>query len=158
VVYSRRLLQFIAIRTAMSCSVDYAPRLRALGFRVTTQRLAILHVLLQSGSHLSPAQVFQRARRSARGLTPPTVYRTLEFLARNDIAQPALNPQKHLVYQIARHEHHHLVCSQCGATLEIVPSAVSRLYQDLQRRTGYLIKESHLTLFGLCPACRSQAS
>ena len=29
----------------MSCSADYAPQLRARGFRMTPQRLAILHVL-----------------------------------------------------------------------------------------------------------------
>jgi Fe2+ or Zn2+ uptake regulation protein len=139
----------------MSCSIDYAPQLRSLGFRVTPQRLAILHVLLESGLHLSPAQVFQRARRSARGLTQPTVYRTLEFLAKNGLVQPALNAQRHLVYQIARHEHHHLVCSQCGASLEIEHHAINNLYQSLQKRSGYSLTESHLTLFGVCPKCRS---
>ena len=142
----------------MSSSVDYAPRLRSLGFRVTTQRLAILHVLLASGSHLSPAQVFQRARRSVGGLTQPTVYRTLEFLARNGIVQPALNSQKHLVYQIGRHEHHHLICNRCGASLEIGRRAVRNLYQDLQKRSGYRLTDNHLTLFGLCPKCQGGAT
>jgi Fe2+ or Zn2+ uptake regulation protein len=139
----------------MSCSSDYAPRLRSLGFRVTPQRLAILHVLLESGSHLSPAQVFQRARRSSRGLTQPTVYRTLEFLARNGFAQPALDAQKHLVYQIAEHAHHHLICGQCGAGIEIDHDPVDQLYRALQRRSGYRLTDSHLTLFGVCPNCRS---
>ena len=93
---------------------------------------------------------------SARGLTQPTVYRTLEFLASNGIVQPALDAQKHLVYQIAPHEHHHLICSRCGAGLEIEHELVDRLYRDLQRRSGYRLTDSHLTLFGVCPACRAR--
>ncbi|HET6846093.1 MAG TPA: Fur family transcriptional regulator [Anaerolineales bacterium] len=140
----------------MSCSTDYAPRLRSLGFRVTPQRMAILHVLRKSGSHLSPSQVFAKARLHARGITQPTVYRTLDFLARIGIAQPALDAQKHLVYQIAAHEHHHLICSRCGADVEIEHELVDGLYRDLQARSGYRLTDSHLTLFGVCPACSAE--
>jgi Fe2+ or Zn2+ uptake regulation protein len=139
-------------------TADYPPRLRSLGFRVTAQRMAILRVLLESGSHLSPAEIYDRARRGARGLTPPTVYRTLDFLARYGLVQPALNSQRHLVYQIAGHEHHHVVCSRCGASVEIEHAAINHIYQDLQKRTGYHLTDSHVTLFGLCPACQPGAT
>lgn len=142
----------------MSCSAEYAPQLRSLGFRVTPQRLAILHVLLQSGLHLSPAEVYQRARRRARGLAQPTVYRTLEFLAQNGVVQPALNAQKHLVYQISRHEHHHLICSSCGREVEVEHELVHDLYRKMQVKSGFKLTASHLTLFGLCPACQRKVS
>ncbi len=138
----------------MSCSTEFVPRLHALGFRVTPQRLAILHVLLESRSHLSPSQVYERARQGVRGLTQPTVYRTLEFLSKNGLAQSALNGNKHVVYQIPRHDHHHVVCSRCGASMEIADSSVLHLHRDLQRHSGYQLSASHLTLFGLCPACQ----
>ncbi|MFH1185207.1 MAG: Fur family transcriptional regulator [Chloroflexota bacterium] len=141
----------------MSCSSEYAPQLRSLGFRVTSQRMAILHVLLQSGSHLSPAQIFQRARRRTPGLAPPTVYRTLEFLAQTGVVQAALDAQKHVVYQIARREHHHLLCSSCGSGVEVEHNLVHDLYRQLETRSGYRFTASHLTLFGLCPACQGRA-
>jgi Fur family ferric uptake transcriptional regulator len=84
------------------------------------------------------------------------VYRTLDVLARIGIVQPALNAHKHLMYQIAGPEHHHLVCSDCGASVEIKHHAVDRLYQRLQASSGYRITGTHLTLFGLCPACRAK--
>ena len=140
----------------MSCSSEYGPHLRSLGFRVTSQRMAILHVLLQSGLHLSPAQVFQRARRRTPGLAQPTVYRTLDFLAQKGMVQAALNTQKHVVYQIARHEHHHLVCSSCGNGVEVEHNLVHDLYRQLESRSGYRFTASHLTLFGLCPACQGR--
>ena len=65
----------------MSCADQYTPQLHALGFRMTPQRLAILHALHHAGGHLSPTEVYQRASSDLPGLTEPTVYRTLEFLA-----------------------------------------------------------------------------
>ena len=46
----------------MSCASEYAPQLRARGFRMTSQRMAILHVLNHEGTHLSPAEVYKKAR------------------------------------------------------------------------------------------------
>ena len=65
----------------MSCASEYAPQLRARGFRMTSQRMAILHVLRNAGTHLSPTEVHKQARRDLPGITESTVYRTLEFLA-----------------------------------------------------------------------------
>lgn len=138
----------------MSCTAEYVPQLRSLGFRVTAQRLAILHVLLDSGAHLLPTQIYERARRKARGLSQPTVYRTLDFLAQHGIVQPALNAQKHVAYQISRHGHHHLLCTSCGRSLEVGHELVNEFCRTLETRSGYRLTASHLTLFGLCPACR----
>jgi Fe2+ or Zn2+ uptake regulation protein len=141
----------------MTCSSEYVPQLRSLGFRVTSQRLAILHVLRQSRRHLSPAQIYRRARRDSRGLAEPTVYRTLEFLARIGVVQPALNAQRHLVYQIARHEHHHLICTSCGNSVEVEHDVLHDVYRQLESRSHYRLTDGHLTLFGLCPACQGTA-
>jgi hypothetical protein len=73
----------------MTCGSQYAPQLRARGFRMTSQRLAILHVLCHAGTHLSPSEVYKQAKQDLPGLTEPTVYRTLEFLAENGLARPA---------------------------------------------------------------------
>jgi len=67
----------------MSCVNEYVPQLRARGFRMTPQRMAILHVLHHEGKHLSPSTVYKKAIKELPGLTEPTVYRTLEFLADN---------------------------------------------------------------------------
>ena len=53
----------------MTCGNQYAPQLRARGFRMTPQRMAILHVLHHSGGHLSPGEVYQQASHDIPGLT-----------------------------------------------------------------------------------------
>ena len=69
----------------MTCASIYTPQLRARGFRMTPQRMAILHVLHHAGTHLSPGEIYAKARRELSGLTEPTVYRTLDFLVENGL-------------------------------------------------------------------------
>ena len=138
----------------MTCAVNYVPQLRASGYRMTPQRMAILHVLHHSGKHLSPADVYKKAHKELPGLTETTVYRTLEFLAENGLARPAHVGNGHLVYEIARHEHHHLICRNCGASIEVDHPPFERLYRQLESSTAYKLDSSHVTFFGLCPDCQ----
>ena len=74
----------------MSCALEHAPQLRARGFRMTSQRLAILHVLHRERTHLSPSEIYKQAKQQLAGLTEPTVYRTLEFLAHNGLVSASI--------------------------------------------------------------------
>lgn len=138
----------------MSCAEEYTPKLRALGYRMTSQRLAILHVLHHSGKHLTPAQIYEKASKELDGLTEPTVYRTLEFLAENGLARSAHMGNGHLAYEIAGHEHHHLKCRACGSEMEVEHTLLSKLYQQLESASGYRLTDGHITFFGICPDCQ----
>jgi Fe2+ or Zn2+ uptake regulation protein len=142
----------------MSCAVLYAPQLRASGFRMTSQRMAILHVLHHSGTHLSPTEIYKKARRDAPGLTEPTVYRTLEFLAKNQVVMPAHVGNGKLVYEIAGRNHHHLICQSCGASFEVQPEALDGIIRRLEKSSGYRFINSHVTFFGICPKCQKNKS
>jgi Fe2+ or Zn2+ uptake regulation protein len=139
----------------MSCGELYSTELRARGYRMTPQRMAILHTLHHSGTHLSPTEIFVTAKKELSSLTEPTVYRTLEFLAKNGLVHAAHKRNGHLVYQIAQHAHHHLICRQCGQELEVQHGLLESLYQSLELASGYKLTEGHLTFFGLCPHCQS---
>jgi Fe2+ or Zn2+ uptake regulation protein len=138
----------------MTCSIEFAPELRARGYRMTPQRHAILHVLCHSGKHLSPSDVYRQAHKELPNLTETTVYRTLEFLAENGLALPAQIGNGHLVYEIAGHNHHHLICRNCGASVEVDHAPLKRLYRQLESPTGYKLDSSHVTFFGLCSDCQ----
>ena len=131
-----------------------ALKLRAGGFRLTPQRLTILRILQESHCHLTPLEVFERAGQAMPGLTEPTVYRTLAFLAEQGLIMAAHVGNGQLVYEFAEHSHHHLVCRACGGMKEIDHAALAPLYQMFQASTGYRIDSVHLTFFGLCPACQ----
>ncbi len=122
--------------------------------RPTDAELAILRILNEAGDHLSPVEVFERARSKMPGLTEATVYRTLSFLHRQGILLAGHIGSGNLVYEVASHLHHHLICRDCGESLEIGHEAMEDLYQRLNKETGFALDESHVTLFGLCPVCQ----
>ena len=140
----------------MTCGNQYTSQLRALGFRMTPQRMAILHVLLHSGGHLSPGEVYHQASHDIPGLTEATVYRTLEFLAKNGLAHSAHVGNGHLVYEITKQEHHHLICRKCGAEVQIDHASLDKFYTELEASSGYRSLDSHMTFFGVCPECQKQ--
>src|SRR5262245_809707 len=101
-----------------------ATRLRAQGFRLTPQRLIIYHILHDSGRHLTPLEVVELAQQAMPGLTESTVYRTLTFLDEQGLAMVGHVGSGQIVYELAEHSHHHLVCRGCGEMLEIDHAAL----------------------------------
>ncbi|MCC7119252.1 MAG: transcriptional repressor [Anaerolineales bacterium] len=141
----------------MSCSEAYAPQLRARGYRMTPQRHAILHTLCHANRSLTPAEVCERARKQFASLTEPTVYRTLDFLAENDLIRSVRLNSGRLVYEIAGPAHHHLICRRCGQDQEVKHQLIQSMYQKLESFSGYQITDLHTTFFGLCPKCKQGA-
>ncbi|MEW5938467.1 MAG: transcriptional repressor, partial [Chloroflexota bacterium] len=140
---------------SMTCGSYLTDQLHTRGFRMTSQRLAILHTLRHTGGHLSPVEVYEKTRRAQPRLTEATVYRTLEFLAENGFALAAHVGNGKLVYELTEENHHHLICKNCGATTAVEHASLAELYSQLGSSTGYKLDSSHVTLFGLCPECQS---
>lgn len=128
--------------------------LRTQGYRLTPQRLMILQIVQDAGGHLSPVEIFERARAKLPGITEPTVYRTLAFLREQGILMAAHTGSGSLVYETADHLHHHLVCRQCGGSVELEHDTLADLYARLNAQTGFALDDRHVTLFGLCPSCQ----
>jgi len=138
----------------MSCTTRLTQMLRARGYRMTSQRFAILQAL-HEGGHLSPAQIYQRVQQT--GMTEATVYRTLEFLAGNDVLLVAERGNGHLAYELSGESHHHIICRTCGKQIEIDPAMLAPAINQMEGETGYRLNAGHLTFFGLCPKCQPQS-
>jgi len=135
---------------------NWTETLHRRGYRATPQRLAVLHILKTAGKHLAPIEIYDRARASFPGITEATIYRTLNFLTEQGLIFAAHVGAGQLVYEIAGHDHHHLICRACGATQQIEHSLLEALYQRFLESTGYQIDTVHVTFFGLCPGCRDE--
>lgn len=135
---------------------QYSAQLRSRGYRMTPQRLAILRILHDASQHLTPLEVCQRVRQIMPGLTEATVYRTLNFLTKQGLVLATHIGNGQLMYELAEHAHHHLVCRVCGHAHEIGHEVLETLYEQFQAKTGYQIDTVHLTFFGLCPGCQEE--
>jgi Fur family ferric uptake transcriptional regulator len=134
----------------MTCISRLTQMLRSRGYRMTSQRFAILQAL-HDGGHLSPAQIFERVHQT--GMTETTVYRNLEFLARNGVVLVADRGNGHLAYELSSKSHHHIICHNCGAQVEVDPALLAPAISQIECETGYRLNVGHLTFFGLCPEC-----
>lgn len=132
--------------------------LRERGYRLTPQRLAILQILDETGGHLAPIEIYERAASRMPGLTEATVYRTLDFLVHNGLALVAHIGDGRLVYETAAHNHHHLICRDCGSSVAIEHELLEALYAQFRERTGFQIDTGHVTFFGHCPDCAANQS
>jgi Fur family transcriptional regulator, ferric uptake regulator len=140
----------------MNVTDPHLNRLRAQGFRLTPQRLAILESLQQAHRHLTPAEIFHQVSQDMPGLTEATVYRTLNFLAEQGLVLVAHLGHGQLVYEYADHDHHHLICRECGQMRDIDHTELTALYNQFLKNTGYQIDTVHATFFGLCPDCKEE--
>jgi Fe2+ or Zn2+ uptake regulation protein len=128
--------------------------LRAYGYRLTPQRLAILQVIQESHGHLTASEVFDRAGKKMPGLTEATIYRTLDFLVAHGLALIAHIGSGRIVYESAEHQHHHLICRKCGDSVAVTQNDLQPVYDHLEQLTGFRLDASHVTFFGLCPGCK----
>lgn len=128
-------------------------RLRSQGYRLTPQRLAILDLLRNADGHLTPAEIYKQAAQNLPGLTEATVYRTLNFLAEQGLVLVAHVGRGQLVYEYTEHDHHHLICRNCGEMREVDHQELTQLYEDFFNKTGYQINTVHAAFFGFCPDC-----
>lgn len=133
-----------------------ADQLRARGYRLTPQRLAILRVLGQADKHLTPQEIYKLVVHEVPGMTEATVYRTLSFLAEQGLALDAHVGNGQLVYETALHAHHHLVCRACQATCVVDHADLVGLFEHLEHKTGFQIDSLHVAFFGLCPDCQDK--
>jgi Fur family ferric uptake transcriptional regulator len=132
-----------------------ARALRARGLRLTSQRLAIIKVLLEADEHLTPAEVLDRGIGECRGLGLTTVYRMLELLRESGHVQRVhLEEGCHAYARLEEKEEHHLVCQGCHRVVGFPCTGLTDLVEETAQRTGFSVESHLLELVGLCPECQ----
>jgi Fur family ferric uptake transcriptional regulator len=130
-----------------------ADRLRAIGQRATPQRLMILGAL-ETGEHLTADEVYCRIAGLSPVINRSTVYRTLElFRDLGVVSETDLGSGVRQFELLDQHRHHHLVCHECGAIIDIDDSMVEPLRRQALQRHGFAADIDHLALFGRCRTC-----
>ncbi|MFE9692939.1 Fur family transcriptional regulator [Micromonospora sp. NPDC005806] len=122
--------------------------------RNTRQRTAVSALLAEvEGFHSAQdLHAMLRQRGDRVGLT--TVYRTLQGLAdagEIDVMRPPGG--EHLYRRCSEGHHHHLVCRDCGRTVEVAGPAVESWADRVAAEHGYAQVSHTLEIFGSCPAC-----
>lgn len=130
-----------------------------LGARNTRQRTAVVKCLREIDRFASAKAIHRELedRKEKVGLT--TVYRTLQSLADIDAVDVLHMASGETLYRhcLTDDHHHHLVCGECGSTVEIEGGPVEQWAKDTAAAHGYTLTGHDAEIFGTCPQCQKRA-
>jgi Fur family ferric uptake transcriptional regulator len=85
---------------------------------------------------------------------------------RDTILRTFLETREHLVafhdgiaryeHQYNRRSHHHMVCTECGSSVEFFSPEVDALEQQIGRKYRYVTTRHTFQIYGVCEDCRKK--
>lgn len=145
-------------KTMEQLSDDLKARLKEKGYKLTTQRKAIIHVFLKNqSSHLSPEEVYDNVRNDYPDIGLATVYRTLQLLEQLDIVYKVNFDDGCSRYELnldsEDHQHHHLICIKCGKVQEVKLDLLESLEAQIEKEGEFKVVDHNVKFFGYCKDC-----
>lgn len=144
-------------QTNEHCNV--AETLRDAGLSQTTQRTAVLEIIMQADGPLSAAEILDRTEPGQR-INKVTIYRILSSFKKNRIIRELPTDQGLNLYEMAcRHNpiHPHFYCKTCRTMSCLPPLTLSQAMDWFDGSDDFRIEDVHVNLSGMCRRCREQA-
>lgn len=129
------------------------------GARLTELRRRVLELVWASHAPVGAYDILERLAAERGRVAPPTVYRALEFLAREGLVHrlDSLNAFVGCAMPGAAHRAMFLICRRCRNAAEIQdPDAVAGL-ERAAGRAGFRADSVTVELAGTCSGCREAA-
>jgi Fur family ferric uptake transcriptional regulator len=123
--------------------------------RNTWQREAVREALGQSEGFVSAQGLHSALRHSGSPIGLATVYRALSDLAVEGEADSLQSAEGESLYRRCTpgQHHHHLICRNCGLTVEIEADAVEAWARSVASDNGFSDASHVVDVFGLCASC-----
>ena len=127
--------------------------------RQTRQRSAVKALLDDLEEFRSAQQVHELLRSQGASVGLTTVYRCLQALAESGEVDSRVNDEGETVYRkCSDHHHHHLVCRECGTTVEIAGPTVEAWVDRVAVENGFTSVNHTFEIVGVCAACTVRPS
>lgn len=124
------------------------------GIRATRQGAAVWDLLENLEEFRSAQELHDVLRRRGEGIGLTTVYRRLQSMAASGLVDTLRTENGESVYRrCSQQHHHHLVCRQCGATVEVQGAKVEAWAAEVARDNGFSNVSHTIEIFGLCAEC-----
>ena len=130
--------------------------LRAHGLRVTAPRVAVL-ASLRAAPHATVDELERAARARLGTLSTQAVYDILGAFHDAELVrriEPAGSPARYETR--VGDNHHHLICRDCGLTVDVDCTAGEAPCLIPSARAGFEIDEAEVIFWGRCEACRER--
>lgn len=124
------------------------------GLRVTEQRMVVLQEMMRERNDVTAQDLHARLRPHYPKLGLATVYRTLSSLAEAGVLDRLHHDDGGACYRYCEPgHHHHLVCRNCHAVVELRDCDLDRWAADIGKRHGFSGVEHTVELAGTCTSC-----
>lgn len=122
--------------------------------RPTRQRLAVAAALEAFSDFRTAQEVHEALRTAGDNVGLSTVYRALQAMAdAGEIDMLRVEGGEAAYRRCSGSHHHHLVCRQCGATVEVEGPAVEKWTRGVAEEHGFRDVSHTLEIFGTCSSC-----
>src|SRR5699024_8813860 len=120
--------------------------------RNTRQRAAILETLSRQDDFRSAQQIHEQMRADGETVGLATVYRNLQALSRSGRLDVLVAGDGESLYRQCEDtgHHHHLVCRECGRTVEFLAPKLESSMDAIAHEHGFTDVDHTLEVFGLC--------
>ncbi len=137
----------------------FKEKLKEKGCKLTTQRRAVLDILLQEeGKHLSTEEIYSKLKETYPEMGLATVYRTVILFDKMGIINKLNFDDGVSRFEISspdeEHHHHHLICQKCNRVLEVEEDLLFDIEQQIQRQYNFEITNHNVIFYGCCEGCK----
>ncbi len=127
---------------------------KVIGVRATKQRGAIAHALESVSEFKSAQELHEQLRADGESIGLTTVYRNLQAMADAGAVDTLRTDSGEALFRMCSGEHHHhLVCRDCGRTVEVTDRAVEAWSARTAAAHGFTDVTHTLEIFGRCKEC-----
>jgi Fe2+ or Zn2+ uptake regulation protein len=124
--------------------------LRENGGRATSTRRLLLTCLFEDASHHTADQLATKVQAINHDVSISTIYRNLYELERLGVVVHAHLGHGAAMYHLASDTHGHLVCEECGMTVEAPDKLFTGLTESVAHEFGFSIDPRHFAVLGRC--------
>ncbi len=122
--------------------------------RSTRQRTAIATALTDRSVFLSAQEIHTRLRQAGKSVGLATVYRNLQAMATDGEVDVMRTEDGECVYRACSSgHHHHLVCRECGRTVEVAERSIEAWAERVGAEHGFTDVTHLLEVVGTCADC-----
>jgi Fur family peroxide stress response transcriptional regulator len=125
------------------------------GQKLTPQREAVFQVIIDRVDHPTASEIFEAAKQLLPSISYATVYNSLRYLKEAGLVQEIRFGDCASRYDGITDRHDHAICNDCGKLVDFNLPQTEELMQAAARKSHFKPESVHLTLRGLCPACRA---
>ena len=134
---------------------EFKKKARAMGLKVTPQRVAVYREIVSRNDHPSAEELYERLKDRLEGISLTTVYRTLASLEKAGLVQRVPTLKDKVRYDARVEPHSHFVCIKCGkiVDLDLIPEVDRSKIEELGEPVSCT-----LMCYGICRECKGEGT